>query len=1244
MKRLSMIAFVLCLLVSMVQAQDVAMTRAYAVQNRPIQEVARELQTALQGKATVTVDSDRNQLLVTARNRIHVQLRQAIAAQSGSTTRSASNSATSAASPPRSHATSRQNKSVERKTNFELPVDSWSSPGASALAQAQHTEPMHVAQLPADTPTAPGEVPVPTRQTEATSDQSRVVSLRHIPPEKLGQSILRLLPRQARTSRSGDQTRITAVGRDGTPIQFMIDRISGQVMIRGTIAAQNAWQRVINAIDRPANTRNDQTQLVSVNSRQNAAVQRAMDIIQQQNAGAPKVAPPRQPVVQWQGGQPVQRPRSVAQNPGAPTTPAGGQGTPEKGLLGPVQIVYLEGLDVIVLRGNPADVERVQAIIDQIESLSTTTEPKIEIYELKNANSQAMVDLVNPLYEQILSPRQGAVSITALVQPNSVLMVGREESVRLVRELVQKLDKPTEPESQFHIFQLKNTSAAEAEAKITAFYEERGGLGTRVRVTSDERSNSIILQAGPRDAEEVGKLLEGMDADSSSSQQSMQVFKLKYSLAEELAPILQQALQTQGTTDGTGTSTGRAIGLSLLTMDAAGKRLIRSGILSEVTVAADTQSNAIIARGPEKTMPLIEALIKQLDELPSEDAEIKVFTLVHGDASLLSQVLNQVFGLQGSATGAGGGGFQGFGGGQQTQGGENPLIPLRFSVDERTNSIVATGGLQDLRVVEAILLRLDEPDVSTRRNTVYRLRYAPAGNVATAINDFLTNQRTIIDVAPNSITPLKQLEREVIVVPELVSNSLIVSATPRYFDDIYQIVQKLDERPPMVMMQLLIAEVELQEFAEFGIEMGLQDSLLFDRGVVDGVATPGFNFNNQPLGNANTTSAGSVATQALSSFAVDRVNDTLGFGGLVVSASSDSVSLLVRALEQDSRLQILSRPQIMTMDNQSAFVQIGSRVPRITSSQLTQFGTINNTILEDVGIVFGVTPRVSPDGLIVMEIDAEKSELGGLNEGIPIAISESGDVIFSPIINTKTAQATIAARHGQTVVFGGLISETDDIVNRGVPYLSDIPLIGDLFSFDSHDRRRSELLFILTPYVVRGDDDINCVNQMEVERMSWCLSDAYRVHGYFDVNACQGNLGNIEGDGILEIHPDETPSAIDFSHGYSADHTNLQNGEGYVPFQDPSPMIQESPVFDSPIGSPESLPAPLQNPVGTGVQGAGALLLPATQGLGGKSAARLVSAYEGVSSDRQTVHRPVASRIPGNSPDVNNGQPFRKLP
>lgn len=941
-----------------------------------------------------------------------------------------------------------------------------------------------------------------------------------------------------------------------------------------------------------------------------------------------------QPPEEGQPDQPSDQPE---------TPPEEGPPTAEDlaALLGQVRIEYIEGMDAIIITGRQADVEKVQAIIDEIERLAEQTVPVIEIYPLEYANSQAVSTMVTQLYETMLSPRQGRVSITPLVKPNALLLIGREESVASALELVKRLDQPVDPQKQFEIFRLRHASATEVQTLITQFYQQRGteaaqagaqatgdappGLATRVIATADYRTNSLIVQASPRDLAEVNALIQRMDDPTSAAENELRVVPLKNTLATEMQQVLQNALTASLTAQGRGGQQGggqqfqgfdggggqsivpgqtggqggsrtqqmKSTALRFMAIDSEGRRQLQSGVLSDVRITAEPRSNSLLVSAPAASMELLEALIKQLDQPPAASAQVKVFTILRGDATAMAQLLQELF-SQSTTGGQARGGQQ-----QQARlvvgtGEGGGVLPVRFSIDTRTNSIIAAGSEGDLRVVEAILWRLDESDLRQRETQVYRLRNAPAEAIAESVGQFLQTERETQQLVAGAATAFEQIEREVVVVPETVSNSLIISATPRYFPEILKLVQQLDARPPMVMIQVLIAEVALNNTDEFGVELGLQDALLFDRSLLDNISniqqstqtstpagvvtntvtqlqtatlSPGFAFNNQALGNAVSTSAlrnsNKVGGSALSNFSVNRTNNDLGFGGLVLSASSESVSLLIRALQESRRLDVLSRPQIMTLDNQPAYVQVGERVPTITGTQLNETGQVNNIQLEDVGLILGVTPRTSPDNLVVMEVDAQKSALGPEAEGIPVSISATGEVVRQPRIEITQAQTTVSAQTGHTIVIGGLISNRRSQVHRRVPVLASIPILGNLFRYDSVTNEKTELLIILTPHVVRTKEDAELLKQVEAGRMNWCLADVRKMHGYAGL---RGRGDDWEESEVMTVYPDQ----------------NLDGKPTLAP--DGSPLLQSGePTLAPPNQMNQGGPSPMLGPPSGGL-------------------------------------------------------------
>lgn len=860
-----------------------------------------------------------------------------------------------------------------------------------------------------------------------------------------------------------------------------------------------------------------------------------------------------------------------------------------------VQVEILPDLDAIILRGRDRDLKELQRIIEEIERLSAETEPAIDIYVLRHASGEAVSAILRQVNEDYLGGRQGRVTIMPLGKPNALLLIGWGDAVRAAKELIAKLDQPVEPQTEQRIFHLRHAPATTVATTITQFLTSRAtGMGPRVQVMPDPRTNSLLVHAAPRDMAEVELLIERLDTAETNAVLQTRVFKLYNALATDVAATIQAALDAAR---GVGPAQASAA-LELLAVDPKGQRLVKSGVLADVRLSADPRLNIIIVHAPAESMELLAALIRQLDT-PGAAAQIKVFRIVNGDATAVANMLRSLIPT---------GGPPGPPLAPPAEG-ESALIPMRFSVDTRTNSIIAVGAPSDLRIVEALVIRLDEEDVQQRQTAVYRLKNAPALDVAQAINDFLRSQRQLQLAAPGVLSPFQQLESEVVVVPEPVSNALILSATPRFFKEIADLIEKLDSPPPQVMIQVLIAEVQLSNNDEFGVEFGLQDSILFDRSLLSGNLTtitqtlqqstpagiitqttqstpfatlnPGFNFNtSDSLGNSasaqSLATSSKVGTQGLTSFGVGRVNNELGFGGLVLSASSESVSVLIRALQATRRLEVLSRPQIMTMDNQPAFIQIGQRVPRISSTGIVSTGQFNAIDLVNIGLILGVTPRISPEGMVVMEIDAENSSLAPISEGIPVTVA-GGQVIRSPTFNTTMAQTTVSAADGETIVLGGLITKGRTRLDRRVPLLADVPVLGALFRYHNVVEKRTELLIVLTPHIVRTPEEAERVKRLESARMTWCLGDVEELHG---------EAGLTRAGGTPEvIYPDITPRGKPSARSaWEIISPREAKPEG-PPSRDQGPSEQREPPQKKPseMPSPEPIPpgTPANRPPGT---------------------------------------------------------------
>jgi general secretion pathway protein D len=791
-------------------------------------------------------------------------------------------------------------------------------------------------------------------------------------------------------------------------------------------------------------------------------------------------------------------------------------------LRGDVNLQALQDLGILILQGNQADVDKVAAIIARLEDMSVGTVPDIHILTLTNISSVALAELLTSVYEDLTELRETtgqqdrkSAAFVAVVQPNALLIIASPLEMESIKTLATTLDVPLNPEFEFRVYPLKNAIASQVVTNLETFYADRGGLGVRVDVVADVRTNSLIIHGGPTELTEVGQLIEKIDRDDTGAVHRVQIFELKNAIADELATTINTAIQSvvnppqqlQGGQAGGGGGFGgggtqgaqelrdaKSVALEFLTTDGNARELIRSGIMVDVRVNADPRTNSLIVSAPEASMGLMAALIHNLDHAPSAIADVKIFTLKNADAEQSVALLETLFENQNQQDELG----------IQIAGAEDAsssLIPLQFSADIRTNSVLAVGSAEALGVVEAILLRLDTDDTRKRETTVIPLNNAPAELVADALSRFLEQQAALQDSTQDLISNIERLRQEVLVAEDTNSNSLIVSASPQYFSQITQIIDTLDATPPEVIIQALLVEVVLDQTDEFGIELGFQDPLLYSRSLLTAATTvaPGLNFNNTAvaLGNptAATATSGIVGTQGLSNFSLGRQNADLGFGGFVFSAQSDAVNVLLRALAARRSVHVLSRPQIRSTHNNQALVRVGQQVPIVNGVTITGLGIAQPQIAQQaVGIILQVTPRIRNDGVIAMDVYAEKSALS--DNSVPIFVDgTTGNVINSPIIDQTIADTTVNVPNGQTIVIGGMITRNDASLETKVPWLGDLPLIGPAFRYDSSRVRRTELLIFLTPRIILGDVDSELIKQIESERMHFIESHAEEVHG-----------------------------------------------------------------------------------------------------------------------------------------------------
>src|SRR5690606_27350645 len=181
--------------------------------------------------------------------------------------------------------------------------------------------------------------------------------------------------------------------------------------------------------------------------------------------------------------------------------------------------------------------------------------------------------------------------------------------------------------------------------------------------------------------------------------------------------------------------------------------------------------------------------------------------------------------------------------------------------------------------------------------------------------------------------------------------------------------------------------------------------------------------------------------------------------GVVVQVLEEDFSAAVRALETDGKLDVLSRPYILASDNQVASITVGQEVPFITNSRVTDEGGIVNTITyDDIGILLDVIPHINKEGLVILDVAPEISALTGTT----VPISETVD---APVFAKRSALSRVAVPSGNTIVIGGLMEDRKTQTITKVPFIGDLPIIGEAFKRREITGAKTELLIFLTPHV-----------------------------------------------------------------------------------------------------------------------------------------------------------------------------------
>jgi general secretion pathway protein D len=321
------------------------------------------------------------------------------------------------------------------------------------------------------------------------------------------------------------------------------------------------------------------------------------------------------------------------------------------------------------------------------------------------------------------------------------------------------------------------------------------------------------------------------------------------------------------------------------------------------------------------------------------------------------------------------------------------------------------------------------------------------------------------NTSQQAYTPNGQVGNATISVDD--SGNLVVIGDDATIAQIQQAVAAMDLPKPQVLIKVVFLEVQHNDSLDIGVEGGWARNVGGTNNPLNVAAANAFGAS--PLGSVFPTTNLNAFGQAIGAFGPNPP----GAGLYQILGAEFQVTL--RAIAQAGKAQLLSRPSILARDRQPATIQVGQNVPLVQSVTYAGIAStpVNNFTYQPVGIILRVTPYITPDGMIQMIVSPS---ISALDPGPGITIAQG---ITAPIINVRSADTVAITPDGQTVVIGGLMTSDKASSDSKIPFLGDIPLLGNLFKRQTKTGAKRELLIFLTPHIVRMPTQLAALSEKE---------------------------------------------------------------------------------------------------------------------------------------------------------------------
>jgi general secretion pathway protein D len=388
--------------------------------------------------------------------------------------------------------------------------------------------------------------------------------------------------------------------------------------------------------------------------------------------------------------------------------------------------------------------------------------------------------------------------------------------------------------------------------------------------------------------------------------------------------------------------------------------------------------------------------------------------------------------------------------------------------DQRLNALLVFGSDSVKQAIRELVEKLDvQPPEASSKVNVYYLENTDATEMAKVLEGVVKGitAQGVAGQPGAAATQTSPFESgKVTVTPDKGSNSLVIMAAPNDYNNLIQVIKKLDRRSKQVFVQVIIAEISLNKTRDLGVQGGVVAAGILGKYLQGGGIYDPFGTFGQILGSASSTGSGL---------------STLIGNQLTTNPKPVTAVALLQALDTNGLVNVLSTPNILTSDNKEAEIKVGENVPLVGSTTQSTFGTTQAVERKDVGINLKIKPQISEGDYIRLDI----------NQDITSVAPSKGQAV-DLVLATRSAKTSVVVKDNETVVIGGLIQDQENDTVSKVPFLGDIPGLGWLFKTTNKTRTKTNLMILLIPHIVKDNDALTSITDDQRDAFIKASKDA----------------------------------------------------------------------------------------------------------------------------------------------------------